>query len=65
MTGGGRETVSSDEDVLLSRLYQQITELHEPRFGAEYDLDKGLIRYRAWLGEYTEDLMVTETFPAH
>jgi RNA polymerase sigma-70 factor (sigma-E family) len=64
MTGGGRETVSLDEDMLLSRLYQQVTELHEPRFGAEYDLDKGLKRYRAWLGGYTEDLTVTETFPA-
>ena len=41
------------EDVLLSRLYQQVTELQEPRFGAGYDLDKGLERYRpAWLQEH-------------
>ena len=49
MRAAGRETGSSPEDVLLSRLYQQVTELQEPRFGAGYDLDKGLERYRAWL----------------
>ena len=41
MRAAGRETGSSHEDVLLSRLYQQVTELQEPRFGAEYDLDEG------------------------
>ena len=64
MTGGGSEAVSSDEDVLLSRLYQQLTELHGPRFGAEYDLEKGLERYRTWLGEHIEDLVVTEPLAA-
>ena len=49
-----REPGSSPGDVLLSRLYQQVTELHEPRFGAGYDLDKGLERYRAWLQEHSE-----------
>jgi len=38
--------------VLLSRVYQQVTELQEPRFSAEYDLDKGLERYRTWLHEH-------------
>jgi RNA polymerase sigma-70 factor (sigma-E family) len=64
MTGGGRGTSSSDEDVLLARLYQQVTELHEPRFGAGYDLEKGLKRYRTWLGEHIEDLVVTEPLAA-
>src|SRR5712691_4386367 len=67
MRAVGHETGSSDEDVLLSRLYQQVTELHEPRFGAEYDLEKGLKRYRTWLGEQTEyhgALPVAETIMA-
>jgi RNA polymerase sigma-70 factor (sigma-E family) len=64
MTTGGRWTGSSREDELLSRLYQQVTELHEPRFGAGYDLDKGLKRYRTWLGEHTGDLAVTKTLAA-
>ena len=49
MRVAGREPGSSPEDVLLSRVYQQVTELQEPRFSAEYDLDKGLERYRTWL----------------
>ena len=60
MRAPGRETGSSPEDVLLSRLYQQVTELHEPRFGAGYDLDKGLERYRAWLQEHSEAATATE-----
>lgn len=44
---------SSPEDMLLSRLYQHITELQEPRFSAGYDLDAGLERYRTWLQEQT------------
>ena len=55
MRAGGRETGSSHEDVGLSHLYQQVTELQGFRFCADYDLDKGLERYRAWLGEHTED----------
>ena len=42
MRVAGRETGSSHEDMLLSRLYQQVTELQEPLFGTEYDLAKGL-----------------------
>jgi len=51
---GGRETGSSHEDVQLSRLYNQVTELQMPRFGADYDLEKGLERYRPWLRDRTE-----------
>jgi len=50
----GREQDNSHDGV-LSRLYQQVTELQEPRFRADYDLAKGLERYRAWLGDHTED----------
>ena len=41
--------------MLLSRLYHQATELQVPRFGADYDLEKGLERYRSWLRDHTED----------
>ena len=51
MRTGGREQPDSHEDVRLSQLYQQVTELQAPRFEAEYDLEKGVERYRAWLGE--------------
>jgi RNA polymerase sigma-70 factor (sigma-E family) len=44
-----------DEDVLLSRLYQQLTEAAGPGFGAGYDLRAGLDRYRVWLRERTVD----------
>jgi RNA polymerase sigma-70 factor (sigma-E family) len=54
MRAAGRETGSLHQDVLLSRLYQQVTEQQEPRFGAEYDLEKGLERYRTWLHEHAE-----------
>ena len=50
-----RETGSSHEDAQLSRLYHQVTELQVPRFGADYDLEKGLERYRSWLRDHTED----------
>ena len=53
MRVAGHEAGSSPEDMLLSRLYQQITELQEPRFSAGYDLDEGLERYRTWLQEQT------------
>ena len=54
MRAADRGTGSSREDMLLSRLYQQVTELQEPGFGAGYDLDKGLERYRTWLTEHGE-----------
>jgi RNA polymerase sigma-70 factor (sigma-E family) len=53
MTTGERWAGGSREDELLSRLYQQITELQAARFGAGYDIAAGLDRYRAWLGERT------------
>jgi len=49
----GREHDSSHDGV-LARLYQQVTELQEPLFRADYDLAKGLERYQAWLGDHTE-----------
>ena len=51
MRGGG--DASAHEDALLSRMYQQVAEVREPQFAAGYDLEAGLDRYRAWLGEHT------------
>jgi len=76
---GGRESGSSHEDMLLSRLYQQVTEVQEPRFSAGYELDKGLERYRTWLQEqvgaaehqdaacteWNADRAVTELYSEH
>jgi RNA polymerase sigma-70 factor (sigma-E family) len=55
MTTGERWGGGSREDELLSRLYQQITELQAARFGTDYDIAAGLDRYRAWLGERTAE----------
>jgi len=52
---GGGGTGSSHEDMRLSRLYQQLIEWQEPRFGQEYDLASGLDRYRAWIDEHSKD----------
>jgi len=54
MTVGERWTDSSaeDEDELASRLYWQVTELQQSRFGTGYDLEAGLERYRTWLAEH-------------
>jgi RNA polymerase sigma-70 factor (sigma-E family) len=54
MKAAGRETGNSHEDVLLSRLYHQVTELQTSRFGAQYDLEKGRERYMTWLHEHGE-----------
>jgi RNA polymerase sigma-70 factor (sigma-E family) len=54
MRTGGREKPDSHEDARLSQLYQQVTELQAPRFEVDYDVEKGVERYRAWLGEPTE-----------
>lgn len=54
MTTGGRAAGGSHEDELLSRLYQQVTELQVPRLGTSYDLAAGLDRYKAWLREHTQ-----------
>jgi RNA polymerase sigma-70 factor (sigma-E family) len=53
MRAGGGETGTSHEDARLSRLYQEVTDLQAPQFGAGYDVDKGLERYQAWLREQT------------
>jgi RNA polymerase sigma-70 factor (sigma-E family) len=69
------QTGTSPEDARLSRLYQQITDMQAPRFGADYDLDKGLERCHAWLREHTghteqtrewsPDLAVVELYTEH
>jgi RNA polymerase sigma-70 factor (sigma-E family) len=70
MRVAGRETGSSPEDALLSRVYHQVTEVQESRFSADYDLDKGLERYRTWLHkptgpEWNADRAVTELYSEH
>jgi RNA polymerase sigma-70 factor (sigma-E family) len=55
MSIGGRWPGSSREEELLSRLYQQVTELQAARFGAACDIAAGLDRYRSWLGEHTTE----------
>jgi RNA polymerase sigma-70 factor (sigma-E family) len=52
MRAGGRETSTSHEDMLLSGVYQQVTDQQGARFAAGYDLEKGLERCQAWLGEH-------------
>ena len=50
----GRETGDSHEDMLLSRLYEQVTKWQEPRFGGQYDVASGLDRYKTWLRDHGE-----------
>jgi RNA polymerase sigma-70 factor (sigma-E family) len=50
----GGETSSSHDDMLLSRLYQQVTAAREPQLAAGYDLEAGLERYRGWLRQHTD-----------
>ena len=52
MRGGG--DASAQDDALLSRVYQQISEAQEPHFAAGYDLRAGMDRYQAWLGRPAE-----------
>ena len=63
MNGGGG-TGSSHEDMRLSRLYQQLVERQEPRFGQEYDLASGLDQYRAWLGKHGQEAAQRGASPA-
>jgi RNA polymerase sigma-70 factor (sigma-E family) len=60
---GGGGTGNSHEDMRLSRLYQQLVERQEPRFGQEYDLASGLDQYRAWLGKNGEQAAQCEASP--
>jgi RNA polymerase sigma-70 factor (sigma-E family) len=55
MTTGEHGAGGSRENELLSRLYQQITERQVARFAPGYDIEAGLGRYRAWLGERTAE----------
>jgi RNA polymerase sigma-70 factor (sigma-E family) len=55
MTKGRRWAPSPDEDELLSRLYQQVTERQAAQFASGYDVAAGLDRYRAWLGGHTTE----------
>jgi RNA polymerase sigma-70 factor (sigma-E family) len=52
MRAGGRETSTSHQDMLLSGVYQQVTDQQGARFAAGYDPGPGLERYQAWLGEH-------------
>jgi RNA polymerase sigma-70 factor (sigma-E family) len=52
MRAAGRQQPGSHEDARFSQLYQQVTEMQAPRFGAGYDVEKGLERYRAWISEH-------------
>jgi RNA polymerase sigma-70 factor (sigma-E family) len=55
-----------DQDVLLSRLYQQVTARQEARFSEAYDLVAGLDRYQTWLrAERTADQAVKELYAEH
>jgi len=68
---GGQETGRSPEDILLSRLYQQVSKENEAQFSASYDIAAGLDRYRTWLGGQGEgtvwsaDLAVIELYSVH
>jgi RNA polymerase sigma-70 factor (sigma-E family) len=64
VVNGGGGTGSSHEDLQLSRLYQQLVERQEPRFGPGYDLTSGLDQYRAWLAKHAEDAAQCDASPA-
>jgi len=48
-----RETSTSHEDMLLSGVYQQVTDQQGARYAAGYDPGPGLDRYQAWLRQHT------------
>jgi RNA polymerase sigma-70 factor (sigma-E family) len=61
-----RQGGDPEQDVLLSRLYQQVTEREEARFSEGYDLVAGLERYQIWLrAERSADLGVKELYALH
>ena len=76
MRAGGRETSTPPEDLLLSGVYQQVTDQQGAGFAAGYDLEKGLERYQAWLAGHTApeedaaeapeaaDTVLPDAFPA-
>jgi RNA polymerase sigma-70 factor (sigma-E family) len=53
MRAGGRETSTSHQDMLLSGVYQQVTDQQGARLAAGYDPGPGLDRYQAWLRQHT------------
>jgi RNA polymerase sigma-70 factor (sigma-E family) len=55
MTTGGCGAGSPSADELLSRLYQQVTELQAARYAPGYDMAAGLNRYQTWLGEHATE----------
>ena len=55
MTIGRHRADSSQDDELVSQLYQQVTEQQAARFAAGHDTAAGLARYRDWLGEHTAE----------
>jgi len=52
MRARGRQTSTSHEDMLLSGVYQQVTDQQGARFAAGYDPGPGLDRYQAWLRQH-------------
>jgi hypothetical protein len=54
MTTGRRRADSAQEDELLSRLYQQVTDQQAARFAAGYDMAAALDRFRAWVSGRTD-----------
>lgn len=54
MSAGGRETGNSHENMVLSGLYEQVTQWHGRQFASGYDLAAALDRYRTWLTANTE-----------
>ena len=63
MRAAGGQQPGSHEDAGLSQLYQQVTEMQAPRFRADYDVEKGLERYRAWLGDHGAGTRQTRRTP--
>jgi RNA polymerase sigma-70 factor (sigma-E family) len=64
--GHGGPGDDRDQDVLLSRLYQQVTAQQEARFCEGYDLVAGLDRYQAWLrAERSADQAVRDLYAEH
>ena len=77
MRARGRQTSTSHEDMLLSGVYQQVTDQQGARFAAGYDPGPGLDRYQAWLRQQAgpeadgaaadpepDDAAPAEAFPA-
>jgi len=79
MRARGRQTSTSHEDMLLSGVYQQVTDQQGARFAAGYDPGPGLDRYQAWLRQHAgpedgtdgatadpepDDAVPAEAFPA-